>query len=89
MSRNTDKKYWLDQPGATDKVFRVVVLLAILAAIPDILALFDFVYHKHTSTDMEDIPVFYGLYAMISFLALLVVAKTVRPFLTRKEDYYD
>ncbi len=83
------KKYWLDQPGNVDKLFYGVVVLACLAAIPDILSLFHILYEKHPYTAVEEIPVFYGLYSMISLLTLLVIAKTVRPLLKRDEDYYD
>lgn len=89
MSKNETKQYWLDQSGNKDKLFNGLVVLVCLFAIPDILYLFGLFYDKHPLTELENIPVFYGLYAMIAFLTLLGAARFVRPFLEREEDYYD
>ncbi|MBL4908267.1 MAG: hypothetical protein JKX94_12500 [Sneathiella sp.] len=89
MTKSETKKYWLDQPGNINKLFYCVIALACLVAIPDILALFHILYDKHPKTGIEEIPVFYGLYSMIAFLTLLIIANAVRSFLKRGEDYYD
>lgn len=73
----------------SDKILFITAALAGLTALPDILALFDFLYHPHPYTEMEEIPVFYGLYALVAFLLLIAIAKGVQAFLQRKEDYYD
>ena len=89
MTPTDTKKHLLDRPGISDKIYIIVGILAILAAIPDILSLFHIVYETHPYTQIEEIPVFYGLYSMICFLTLLVMAKAVQTYLKRDEDYYD
>lgn len=89
MSKNETKQYWLDHPGNRDKLFNGLAVLVCLFAIPDILYLFGLFYDKHPLTELEHIPVFYGLYAIIAFLTLMAVARFIRPFLEREEDYYD
>ncbi|MFT6557553.1 hypothetical protein [Sneathiella sp.] len=73
----------------SDRLLYVLFGLAALIALPDILALFELFYHPHPYTEMEEIPVFYGLYSMTVFFLLIAVAKGVQTFLARKEDYYD
>lgn len=89
MTKTETKKYWLDQPGNKNRLMQGIVVLACLAAVPDILALFHILYDKHPYTEVEEIPVFYGLYSMISFLALLGLARWVRSIIKRDEAYYD
>ncbi|MEP3246287.1 MAG: hypothetical protein ABJN40_05740 [Sneathiella sp.] len=88
-SHSNPKSSWLDQPGAASKILYSLTALAGLAALPDILALFNLVYHPHPYTEIEEIPVFYGLYGLTAFLLLIAVAKGVQSFLAREEDYYD
>ena len=89
MTHSTPKTYWLDRPGATNKNFVVVAVFAVLAAIPDVLSLFHILYETHPYTEIEEIPVFYGLYSLICFLTLLTIAKALQNFLKRDEGYYD
>ncbi|MBL4667521.1 MAG: hypothetical protein JKY04_09095 [Sneathiella sp.] len=89
MTTTDTNKHLLDRPGISNKIYLIVCILAVLAAIPDILSLFHIVYETHPYTEVEEIPVFYGLYSMICFLTLLVTAKAVQAFLKRHEDYYD
>jgi hypothetical protein len=89
MSNNDQKTYWLDQPENRNKILNGLIVATILATIPDILSLFNFLYQTHPYTEVEKIPVFYGLYASAAFLMVIFVAKTLQPLLTRGEDYYD
>ncbi|MEH6402004.1 MAG: hypothetical protein V7750_01435 [Sneathiella sp.] len=89
MSNSDNRTYWLDNPGNVNKLFYAVVALTVVLAIPDILALFHILYDKHPKAEMEEIPFFYGLYAMICMLVLLGVSNSVSSFLKRDEDYYD
>ena len=89
MTTTDTNKHLLDRPGISDKIYLIICILAVLAAIPDILSLFNILYETHPYTDVEEIPVFYGLYSLICFLTLLVAAKAVQAFLKRDENYYD
>lgn len=53
------------------------------------LLLADFFIHRHTITDIEKLPTFYGLYGFIACVILVVIAKWLRIILIRSEDYYD
>ncbi len=48
----------------------------------------DFIYEKHTTLAIEDIPGFYALYGFIMCAGLVIVARGMRTFLKRPEDYY-
>jgi len=89
MTNSHPKTRWLDTAGAGDKIFTGLVILAVLLAVPDILSVIGILYKIHPKTDIEEIPEFYGLYALISLLTLIGIAKAVHPFLRRDEDYYD
>lgn len=89
MSSSNDHLNWLEKPGASNKIYWTLVILALLISAPDILSLFHIVYEMHPYTSIEEIPVFYGLYGSIAFLTLIAIAKFVQPFLKRADDYYD
>ena len=89
MSTSPTKLNWLEKPETGNRIFWGLVIAAVLVAMPDILALFEILYETHPYTTIEEIPVFYGLYGVIGFLTLIVIAKAVQPFLCRTEDYYD
>ena len=74
---------WVDRPGSVDKI---VYALAALCAV---LFVADFLYHKHPHFAVEEIPGFYGIYGFAAFTGLILVAKALRFFIKRPEDYYD
>lgn len=53
------------------------------------LLLVDFFIHRHIVTDVEKLPTFYALYGFVACVVLVVIAKWMRIFLIRSEDYYD
>ena len=73
---------WVDRPGNVDKIVYA------LAALCVVLFLADFAYHKHPHFAVESVPGFYGIYGFVMFTALILVAKTLRFFIKRPEDYY-
>lgn len=81
--RRDEKSYWLDQPGNVRKI--IYALYAACAA----LFFADFFYHKHAHFTAEGWFGFYALYGFIMCVALVLVAKLMRVFLMRDEDYYD
>ncbi len=89
MSSSEKQSNWLESPTISDKILKILVILAIIVALPDILSLFHIVYEMHPYTSLEEVPVFYGLYALIAFLGLVAIAKFLQPFLAREDDYYD
>ncbi|MBV1896766.1 MAG: hypothetical protein KUG70_09925 [Rhodobacteraceae bacterium] len=73
---------WVDKPGSATKIIYA------LAAVCVVLGLLDFAYHKHGHFEVEYLPNFYGFYGFIMFTALILLAKTLRLFIKRPEDYY-
>lgn len=77
------RKYWLDEPR---NVTRVVWALCAICAL---LFVADGFYHKHPHFAAEGIFGFYAIFGFVMCVALVLVAKWLRTFLMRSEDYYD
>jgi len=73
---------WVDRPGSANWIFWALVVLC------GGLFLADFTYHKHGHFAVENVPGFYGIYGFVMFTLLILVAKTLRIFIKRPEDYY-
>jgi hypothetical protein len=80
---NDEKQHFFDKPGNIRKV-----LLA-LYAICGVLLLLDVIVHRHISHSWEWLWGFYPLYGFVGCVVLVLVAKWMRTFLMRDEDYYD
>ncbi len=53
-----------------------------------VLLIIDFFIHKHAEFTWEGIPDFYAAYGFISCVLLIFIAKGLRLFIKRDEDYY-
>ena len=78
-----DKSGWFDKPGNLKLFLRIfygslVVLLAV-----------DFFIAKHPDFGFDGVPNFFAAYGFISCVMLVLVAKVLRIFLMKDEDYYD
>ena len=60
-----------------------------LAVICALLLIADAFYEKVTHYAWEQAPGFYALFGFLSCVGLVLVAKGLRRFLMRDEDYYD
>ncbi len=78
-----DKKHIFDNP---DNVQRVLYLLYFCCAI---LFLLDFIIHRHKIHPWEGLLGFYAVYGFVGCVVLVLVAKWMRTFLMRDEDYYN
>ena len=54
-----------------------------------LLVVADFIVHRHIYHSWENIPVFYAIYGFVGCSILVFIAKWMRTFLMRSEDYYD
>lgn len=79
----SDKQYLFDNPKNTQRV------LYILYVCCTVLVLLDFVIHRHVYHSWENLPAFYPIYGFVGCVVLVVVARWMRTFLMRSEDYYD
>jgi len=78
-----EKKYLFDNPN---NIKRVLYLLYGCCAL---LFALDFVIHRHVMHNMENLWGFYPVYGFVGCVVLVLVAKWMRSFLMRPEDYYD
>jgi len=80
---NNEKTYLFDKPR------NVTLLLRTLYVICAGLFIADFFVHRHTVHAWEEFPAFYAIYGFVGCVLLVLVAKVLRKFVMRKEDYYD
>ena len=83
MAEQHEKEYFFDKPENIRKVLKVFYVICAL------LVVIDFIVHRHIYHDWENIPAFYAIYGFIGCVVLVLIAKEMRKFLMRKEDYYD
>jgi len=76
------KKHIFDNPQNVKRLLRGLYLSCI------ILFALDFIIHRHTSQVLENIWGFYALYGFVGCVVLVLVAKWMRTFLMRDEQYY-
>ncbi len=65
------------------KASRVILALSIL------LALAEFIIHRHSYSDAEAFPLFYSLFGFIAFISVVIGGILLREFIMRDKDYYD
>ncbi|WP_237056321.1 hypothetical protein [Microbulbifer sediminum] len=78
-----DKQDFFDKPENIQRILRTFYAICAL------LVLADFVVHRHTEHGWEGLPGFYPLYGFAGCVILVIIAKWMRKFLMRPEDYYD
>lgn len=76
------QKGGLDSKAAGNRAFLILALLCAAAFLAG------FAIDAHGHFEMEDIPGFYALYGFIMFTGLILVARALRVFIKRPEDYY-
>lgn len=77
------KTYFFDKQENIDKVLKVFYALCAL------LLLLDLVINRYVYHPLERLWGFYPLYGFVGCVVLVIVAKWMRVFLMRNEDYYD
>ena len=78
-----EKKHIFDDPRNVQRV-----LWALLATC-GFLLIADFIFHRHVVHPWEALWGFYALFGFVACVVLVLVAKGMRRYLMRKEDYYD
>ena len=77
-----DKRDGLDSPGTVKKLLRFFYGACAL------VLLLDFVLTRKVAHDFESLPGFYAVYGFVCCVVLVLIAKWMRKFLMRDEDYY-
>jgi hypothetical protein len=80
---HTEKTHIWDKPENVRRLLNVFYLLCVL------LVLVDFVVPRHVAHPWERFFGFHAFYGFVACWTLVVVAKVMRRFLMRREDYYD
>ena len=79
----TEKKYLFDNPKNIKRILHLLYgSCALLFAL-------DFVINRHIIHSWENLWGFYPVYGFVGCVVLVLVAKWMRTFLMRPEDYYD
>ena len=78
-----DKKHLFDDPRNVKRLLRAIYVICAVLVSLDLLSLR---YGLHA---WESLPGFYAIYGFVGCTALVLVAKGMRKFLMRGEDYYD
>lgn len=77
------REHIFDKPGNVRR------LLYVLYSICALLLAIEFLYHRHPQHAGDDWPGFYAAYGFIGCVLLVLIAKLLRRFLKRPENYYD
>ena len=80
---NDGEGYWLDDIRNVRKIVWALVIVCAGLFVADAF------YHKHTFFRAEGWFGFYALYGFFMCVGLVLVAKVIRVFLMRDEDFYD
>lgn len=80
---NPKQQHIFDNPNNVKWILRVLYVICI------ILFALDFVIYRHTVHSWENLWGFYAIYGFVGCVLLVLLAKWMRSFLMRDEDYYD
>lgn len=72
-----------DKPENVKRFLRIFYVFLVL------LLIVDFFIPKHTEFPWEGAPDFFAVYGFVSCVLLIFIAKLLRMFIKRKENYYD
>ena len=78
-----EKQHLFDDPKNIKRVLYFLYGCCVL------LFALDFVIHRHVLHSWENLWGFYPVYGFVGCVILVLVAKWMRTFLMRSEDYYD
>ena len=81
MKKN--KAYFLDKKENIQKI------LYVFYALCGLLFAADFIIHRHTYHNWEELPGFYAIFGFVACVLLVLVATQMRKGLMRGEDYYE
>tara|TARA_B100000686_G_C16606843_1_gene871654 strand:- start:479 stop:766 length:288 start_codon:yes stop_codon:yes gene_type:complete len=82
-AQNRSGKGWFDDKRNVKKIITALVIICLVLFVSDAF------YQKHPYFIVESLFGFYALYGFVMCVALVLVAKWMRKFVMRVEDYYD
>ncbi|MBT3705962.1 MAG: hypothetical protein HOG18_03770 [Proteobacteria bacterium] len=79
----TERQHIFDHKKNINRVLRALIALCVVSFAVD------FVYHRHVVHPFEVLWGFYAIYGFFACVILVLLAKKMRKWLMRSEDYYD
>ncbi|MBT6932654.1 MAG: hypothetical protein HN987_07925 [Proteobacteria bacterium] len=79
----TERQHIFDHKKNINRVLRALIALCVVSFAVD------FVYHRHVVHPFEALWGFYAIYGFFACVILVLLAKKMRKWLMRSEDYYD
>lgn len=79
----------IEKPNFFEKPENISLMLKIFYGCCVLLVVLDFVINRYTYHPLENLWAFYPIYGFLGCVVLVFVAKWMRLFLMRDEDYYD
>jgi len=80
---HSTRKHIFDNPKNTKRVLLVLYILC------GLLLGLDLIHHRHVIHAWEGLLGFYGIYGFVACIVLVLVAKQMRKWLMRRDNYYD
>lgn len=74
---------WADRPQNRQRVRNVLYVICAL------LVVADFIIHRHAVMPLEKLPAFYTIYGFAALVTVVLLAKLLRKFVGRGENYYE
>ncbi|MCH1478401.1 hypothetical protein ACYVVU_10570 [Arenicellales bacterium IMCC55707] len=79
----TERQHIFDHKKNIKRVLRALIVLCVVSFAVD------FVYHRHVVHPFEALWGFYAIYGFVACVILVLLAKEMRKWLMRSEDYYE
>jgi hypothetical protein len=89
VTKQTEHVLMRKELKAFDRPENVRRLLGFFYAFLVVLLIGDFFVHKHAEFPWESAPAFFAAYGFVSCVGLIFMAKLLRMFIKRDEEYYD
>ena len=83
-----ERKRWLDKPGSTGVLYRILLVICGLLLVADVLDLLHILYHKHGHYTAESWFGFYPIFGFIAYSLIVGAGWIWRRVVMRGEDYY-
>ncbi len=81
MAKKT--KHFFDNPGNVELVIYSLYVCC------GLLLLLDFIVHRHTYHEWENLLGFYSIYGFVACTAIVFGSKVLRTFVEREEEFYN
>jgi len=83
-----NREYWLDRPGSTGLLYRILLILCGVLLMADVLNLLHILYHKHGHYAAEGWFGFYAIFGFVAYALIVGAGWIWRRVVMRGEDYY-